>query len=67
MPTIKVIELVGTSPSSWEAATAAAVAEASKTVRNISGIEVMAQTATVKDGKIGEYRANVKVAFVFDG
>ena len=64
MPVVKVIELVGTSTFSWEDATKNAVAEAAKTVRNITGIDVIGQTAVVEDNVIKEFRANVKVAFV---
>jgi flavin-binding protein dodecin len=64
MAVIKVIELVGTSPDSWEDAAKNAVVEASETVRGISGLKVMNQTATVEDGIIIEYRANVKISFV---
>lgn len=66
MAVIKVIELVGTSPTSWEDAARNVVAEAAKTVRNITGVNVIGQTAVVKDGDITEYRANVKVAFVVE-
>jgi flavin-binding protein dodecin len=64
MPVVKVIELVGTSTVSWEDAAKNAVAEAAKTVRNITGIDVIGQTAVVEDNVIKEFRANVKVAFV---
>jgi flavin-binding protein dodecin len=64
MPVVKVIELVGTSTASWEDAAKNAVAEAAKTVRNITGIDVIGQTAAVEDNLITEFRANVKIAFV---
>jgi flavin-binding protein dodecin len=64
MAVIKVIELVGISPTSWEDAARNAVEEAAETVREISGLKVMNQTATIKDGAIPEYRANVKISFV---
>ena len=57
----KIIELVGTSETSWEDAAKNAVKEASETVRDISGLRVLNQTATVKDGAITEYRANVPI------
>lgn len=66
MGVVKVVELVGESRSSWQEAAAAAVAEASQTVHNITGVEVYNLTANVADGQITEYRANVKVAFVVD-
>lgn len=66
MSVVKVTELVGQSKDSWQDAAANAVAEASRTVRNISGVEVYNLTADVQDGQIVEYKANVKVAFRVD-
>lgn len=63
MPTIKVLELVGVSDKSWHNAVENALTEASKTVRNITGVDVLNTTAKVKNGKISEYHANVKFAF----
>lgn len=61
---IKVIELIGTSPESFEAALDEAVKRASKTVRDITGVDIVSQTAKVKDGKVSEYRVTAKIAFV---
>lgn len=66
MPTIKVVELIGTSTESWEDAVSNALKRASKTTRNITGLDLIGQSAEVKDGEITEYRANVKVAFVVE-
>lgn len=66
MSVVKVIELVGNSKVSWEDAAKNAVAEAAKTVRGITGIDVVGQTAVVKNGMITEYRTNVKIAFVVE-
>jgi len=62
----KVVELIGSSPNSWEEATANALEAASPTVRNITGIDVQHCTAKVKDNKIVEYRADVKIAFIVE-
>lgn len=67
MMTVKVIELVGESKNSWQEAVENAVRDASKTIRNISGVEVRNQTAKVRDGKIVEYKANVAIAFKVEG
>lgn len=64
MTTIKVIELIGTSAKNWEDAANNAVKEAQETVKGITGLEVVAQTAKVEAGEIVEYRTNVKVAFL---
>lgn len=66
MPVVKVIELIGESPTSWEEAANNAVKEAAKTVRGIRGVEVVGWTAVVQDGRITSYRANVKVAFLVE-
>jgi flavin-binding protein dodecin len=62
----KVVELIGSSPNSWEEATANALEAASRTIRNITGIDVQHCTAKVKDNRIVEYRADVKIAFVVE-
>jgi flavin-binding protein dodecin len=64
MSTIKVIELIGTSDKNWENAANNAVAEAHETLKGITGLEVVAQTAKVEGGKVIEYRTTVKVAFL---
>lgn len=66
MSVLKVIELVGTSPNSWEEATKNAVNKAAETVRGIAGGDVVGQNVVVKDGKITEYRVDVKVAFLVE-
>ncbi|MDI9458385.1 dodecin family protein [Candidatus Darwinibacter acetoxidans] len=61
---IKVIELVGESDLSWEDAVQVAVKEASKTIRGITGVEVVNWTGKVDpQGDLVGYRANVQVAF----
>jgi flavin-binding protein dodecin len=67
MSVLKVIELVGTSPNSWEEATENAIDKAAETLRHITGADVVGQNVVVKDGDIVEYRVDVKVAFVVEG
>ena len=67
MSVLKVIELVGTSPNSWEEATKNAIDKAAETLRGISGADVVGQNVVVKGGKVVEYRVDVKVAFVVEG
>lgn len=66
MATIKVLELVGVSNESWHDAVEQALAEASKTVKHITGVDVLHTTAKVQDDKITEYHANVKFAFLVE-
>lgn len=63
----KVIELVGTSSVSWEKAAAAAVARASKSLRDLRVAEIVELDMTMKGGKVESYRAKVKVSFKYEG
>lgn len=63
MSVMKVIEIMGNSDKSWEAAADEAVSEASKSVKHIRSVWVQDQSATVKDGKIDRYRITCKITF----
>ena len=63
MGLLKVIEVLSSSDKSWEEATQNAVTEASKTVKNIRSANVQNMSTVVKDGKIVEFRVNVKMSF----
>lgn len=63
MSVLKVIEILANSPKSWEDAANNAVKEASKSVKGIASLYVQEQSAVIKDGKIAEYRVNVKITF----
>ena len=62
----KVIELVGTSTSSWEKAAAAAVTRAAKTLRDMRVAEVTAMDLVLEKGKVKAYRTKVKVSFKYE-
>ncbi|MHA1136418.1 MAG: dodecin family protein [Candidatus Thorarchaeota archaeon] len=66
MSVVKVLELIGSSTDSWEAAAQNAIEVASKSIRGIRGIDVIHFTAKVENGKIVTYKANVKVAFQYE-
>jgi len=63
---IKVIEVVTESTLSWEDAAQNAVKDASKTVKNITGVDVIGFKAEVGNGKITKYKAHCKIAFVVE-
>jgi flavin-binding protein dodecin len=64
---VKVIELVGSSPNSFSDAVRNAVRTASKTIRNVRGVDVISSTAEVgEDGEISTYKVNCKIAFVVE-
>jgi flavin-binding protein dodecin len=61
--TYKIIELVGTSPNSWEEAATTAVETASKTLRDLRIAEITKLDLTIEDGKVTGYRARLSVSF----
>jgi flavin-binding protein dodecin len=63
----KIIELVGTSTESWEKATAAAVAQASRSLRDLRVAEVGKLDVQLENGEIKAYRARVTVSFKYEG
>ncbi|TDQ32253.1 dodecin family protein [Zeaxanthinibacter enoshimensis] len=63
MAVLKVIEVLANSSKGWEDAAHNAVTHASKSVNNIKSVYINEQSATVKDGKIDNYRVNVKITF----
>ncbi len=64
---VSVIELVGSSPSSFSDAVRNAVKTASQTVRNIRGVEVLSSSADVgEDGELTLYKVNCKIAFLLE-
>ncbi len=63
MAVLKVIEILSNSTKSWEDATAKGIKKASKSIKNIRSAYVQNQNVTVEDGKVQEYRVNLKVTF----
>jgi flavin-binding protein dodecin len=61
----KVIELIGTSTESWEKAAAAAVATASKSLKDLRIAEIAQLDLQIEDGKVAQYRARVKLSFKY--
>lgn len=62
----KVIELVGTSTTSWEKAAEAAVKRASKSIRDLRIAEVTKLDMQLEDGKPAVYRAKLSVSFKYE-
>lgn len=61
----KIIELVGTSPTSWEDAVQRVVEKSSKSLRDLRVAEVNKLDVKIEDGKIIAYRARVTVSFKY--
>jgi dodecin len=67
MAVAKVITIIGHSPESFAKAADEAVREAAKTLRGISGADVVSMSADVDDGRITNFKATVNIAFAVEG
>jgi len=63
MSVYKVVELIGSSPKSWEDATAQALAKAEKSLKKLRVARVLEQDVTVDKGKIMQYRVRLNLSF----
>ncbi len=64
--TYKLVEIVGSSPTSIEDAITTAIAEASKSVRHIRWFEVVETRGHVEDGRVAHYQVTLKVGFTLE-
>jgi flavin-binding protein dodecin len=62
----KIITLVGTSTDSWEKAAAAAVEQASRSLRDLRVAEIEELDMVLEEGKVRAYRARVKISFKYE-
>jgi len=60
---VKVTEVIGQSTDGWRSAVQNAVSEASRSMKNITGVEVINFTAAVENGTVKQYRTDVKIAY----
>jgi flavin-binding protein dodecin len=65
--TYKIVEIVGTSPTSWEEAAKNAVETASKSLRDLRIAEITKLDMRVENGKVSAYRARVSLSFKYEG
>ena len=63
----KIIDLVGSSPTSWEEAAKNAVEMASKSLRDLRVAEIDKLDMKVEEGKVTAFRARVKLSFKYGG
>jgi flavin-binding protein dodecin len=67
MPGIyKLIDVVGTSPTSFAEAVKSAVVEAGKTVQHMAWFEVVEQRGAIKDAQVAEFQVTVRIGFKID-
>ena len=68
MSVYKIIEIIGTSPDSWEDAAKSALSTATSSLRGLRIAEVTKLDVTLDDnGQVSQYRAKLNVSFKFDG
>ncbi|RLB42815.1 MAG: transporter [Deltaproteobacteria bacterium] len=63
--TYKIIELVGTSDTSWEDAAKTAIETASESLKDLRVAEITRLDMTIDNGKVTSYRARVNVSFKY--
>ena len=61
----KIVELVGSSPTSWEDAAKTAVETAGKTLKDLRIAEITQMDMKIEDGKVTAYRAKVNLSFKY--
>lgn len=67
MSVYKMIEVVGTSKTSWEDAARIAIETAGESLRDLRVAEITKLDVRLDDGEIVEYRARVMISFKFEG
>jgi len=63
--TYKIIELVGTSDTSWEEAAKLAVETAGGSLKDLRVAEITKLDLTIENGKVKSFRARVNVSFKY--
>ena len=66
MSVAKVTEIIASSKESFEDAVKKGIKRANKTLKNVQGAWVDSQKVVVNDGKIVEYRVNMRVTFILE-
>ena len=64
MSVVKIIEVVGSSPESSDAAVQAALSDARQSLRNIKAVDVV--STGLRGDNLGEWRAHVRIAFLVE-
>lgn len=66
MTVARVTEITASSTKGWDDAAKEGLTRASKTLRGITGVEVVSQKAKVDKGKISEFRLTMKLTFILE-
>lgn len=65
MSVYKIVEIIGTSPTSWEDAAQKALTTASKSLEELRIAEVVKQDVTIDKGKITSFRVRLNLSFKY--
>jgi flavin-binding protein dodecin len=66
MAVARVTEIISSSKEGWEDAARQALTRAAKTLRGITGLEIVRQNAKVENGRIVEYRVECRITFILE-
>ena len=66
MAVARVTKITASSTAGFQGAVEEGIARASKTIRGITGLEVISQKCKVENNKITEYRATIEVTFLLE-
>ncbi|HXQ21807.1 MAG TPA: dodecin family protein [Candidatus Acidoferrales bacterium] len=66
MAVARVTEIRASSPEGFQEAVLEGIKRAAKTLRGITGLEVLSKRVKVESGKIVEYRVDMKIVFVLE-
>ena len=66
MAVASVSKITAASPTSFDAAVQEGLARANRTLRGITGLHVVEQKASVRDGKVDEFRVTMEVTFILE-
>ncbi len=66
MAVARVTRITASSTTSWQDAVQEGLKRANKTLRGITGLEIVSQKAKIVEGKITEYRVTVDMTFILE-
>ncbi len=66
MAVARVTDIIASSKEGWEDAARQALTRAAKTLRGITGMEIVSQKAKVESGRIVEYRVECRITFILE-
>ncbi|HEY7159786.1 MAG TPA: dodecin family protein [Acidobacteriota bacterium] len=66
MPVAKVTEITSTSKKSFEDAIQSGITRANKTLKNVKGAWIKSQKIDISNGKITDYRVDMKITFILN-